>query len=100
MAWSPSTRRAILAALQQLGQRATITAVVPTLIGALTLLGATMAGNINSPLRAGFTGLMCAVISISVLGAMATAIRQPTQPCTGWPQWSRTGKRSHAISLY
>ncbi|KLO27552.1 hypothetical protein [Mycobacterium haemophilum] len=48
-------------------------------VGALALLGATMAGSVNGPLRPGHW-LMCAVISISTLGAMVTAIRRPAQP--------------------
>lgn len=48
-------------------------------VGAVALLGATMAGSVDGPLRPGHW-LMCAVISISTLGAMIAAIRRPAQP--------------------
>ncbi|ORB83725.1 hypothetical protein B1987_07815 [Mycobacterium kansasii] len=46
---------------------------------ALTLLGATMAGGVTGPLRAGHL-MMLAVISASTLGAMALAVLRPAQP--------------------
>jgi hypothetical protein len=49
-------------------------------VGALTLIGAMMAGSVDGPLRAGHL-LMFAVISISTLGAMfAALVRRATQP--------------------
>lgn len=48
-------------------------------VGALTLLGAAMAGSVNGPLRAGHW-LMFAVISTSTLGAMVVALRRPAKP--------------------
>jgi hypothetical protein len=49
-------------------------------VGALTLFGAMMAGSVDGPLRAGHV-LMFAVISISTLGAMFTAlVRRAAQP--------------------
>jgi hypothetical protein len=47
-------------------------------VAALTLLGATMAGSVNGPLRTGHL-LMIAVISVSTLGAMAVAVLRPAQ---------------------
>lgn len=46
-------------------------------VGALTLLGAMMAGSVDGPLRAGHV-LMFAVISVSTLGAMFAALRRLT----------------------
>ncbi|OHV04065.1 hypothetical protein [Mycobacterium talmoniae] len=46
---------------------------------ALTLLGAAMAGSVEPPLRAGHW-VMCAVISVSTLGAMVKALLRPAQP--------------------
>ena len=48
-------------------------------VGALTLVGAAVAGSVDAPLRAGHW-LMFAVISISTLGAMLAALRRPAQP--------------------
>ena len=48
-------------------------------VGALTLVGATVAGSVDGPLRAGHW-LMFAVISMSTLGAMLVALRRPSQP--------------------
>jgi hypothetical protein len=48
-------------------------------VGALTVVGATMAGGVEGPLRAGHW-LMFAVISTSTLGAMVAALRRPNQP--------------------
>jgi hypothetical protein len=48
-------------------------------IAALTLLGATLAGSVDGPLRPGHV-LMFAVISLSTLGAMIVALLRPTQP--------------------
>jgi hypothetical protein len=49
-------------------------------VGALTLLGATLAGGVDGPLRPGHV-LMFAVISISTLGAMLAAlVRRTAQP--------------------
>ncbi len=47
-------------------------------VGALTLIGAALAGSVNGPLRAGHL-LMFAVISMSTLGAMTAALRRPAQ---------------------
>ena len=48
-------------------------------VGALTVLGATMAGSVDGPLRPGHV-LMFAAISISTLGAMVAALMRPAQP--------------------
>jgi hypothetical protein len=48
-------------------------------VAALTLFGAMLAGSVDGPLRAGHW-LMFAVISVSTLGAMAVALRQPRRP--------------------
>lgn len=48
-------------------------------VGAATLLGAMMAGNVDGPLRPGHM-LMFAVISLSTLGAMFVATRRPAHP--------------------
>ncbi|MBV9350443.1 MAG: hypothetical protein JOZ23_02745 [Mycobacterium sp.] len=48
-------------------------------VGALTLLGAALAGSVEGPLRAGHI-LMFAVISTSTLGAMVAALVRPAQP--------------------
>ena len=48
-------------------------------VAALTVLGATMAGSVDGPLRAGHM-VMFAVISVSTLGAMFVALRRPAQP--------------------
>ncbi len=48
-------------------------------VGALTLVGAAMAGSVEGPLRPGHL-LMMAVISISTLGAMVVAVRRHAQP--------------------
>ncbi|WP_099288033.1 hypothetical protein [Mycobacterium persicum] len=48
-------------------------------VAALTLFGATMAGGVTGPLRAGHL-MMLAVISASTLGAMAVAVLRPAQP--------------------
>ncbi|KZS50041.1 hypothetical protein A4G26_04285 [Mycobacterium kansasii] len=48
-------------------------------VAALTLFGATMAGGVTGPLRAGHL-LMLAVISASTLGAMVVAVLRPAQP--------------------
>jgi hypothetical protein len=48
-------------------------------VGALALLGATMAGSVDGPLRPGHV-LMFAVVSISTLGAMVAALTRPAQP--------------------
>src|SRR5271170_7124804 len=46
--------------------------------GALTLAGAAMAGSVAGPLRPGHV-VMCAVISVSTLGAMIVALRRRVQ---------------------
>jgi hypothetical protein len=52
-------------------------------VGALTLVAATMAGSVDGPLRSGHV-LMFAVISISTLGAMGAALaRRPASPVSG-----------------
>jgi hypothetical protein len=48
-------------------------------VAALTLIGATLAGSVNGPLRLGHL-VMVAVISVSTLGAMVAALRRPAQP--------------------
>jgi hypothetical protein len=48
-------------------------------VGALTLLGAMLAGSVDGPLRLGHV-MMSAVISVSTLGAMVAALRRPTPP--------------------
>lgn len=48
-------------------------------VAALALLGATLAGSVEGPLRPGHW-LMFAVISASTLGAMAVALRRPRRP--------------------
>ena len=48
-------------------------------VGAFTVLGATAAGSVDGPLRAGHW-LMFAVISTSTLAAMVVAARRPAQP--------------------
>ncbi|BCI86140.1 hypothetical protein NIIDMKKI_13460 [Mycobacterium kansasii] len=48
-------------------------------VAALTLFGATMAGGVTGPLRAGHL-MMLAVISASTLGAMVVAVLRPAQP--------------------
>lgn len=48
-------------------------------VGALTLVGAMLAGSVDGPLRAGHW-LMFAAISVSTFGAMAVALRQPRRP--------------------
>ena len=47
-------------------------------VAALTLFGATMAGSVDGPLRLGHV-VMCAVISVSTLGAMVVALRRRAQ---------------------
>lgn len=49
------------------------------LVGAVTFVGAAMAGNVDGPLRAGHW-VMFAVISTSTLGAMVAAVRRRDQP--------------------
>ena len=48
-------------------------------VAALTLVGATLAGSVNGPLRLGHL-VMFAVISASTLGALVAALRRPSQP--------------------
>lgn len=48
-------------------------------VGALTLVGAMLAGSVEGPLRPGHW-LMLAVISVSTLGAMVVALRRPRRP--------------------
>jgi hypothetical protein len=48
-------------------------------VAALTLVGATLAGGVDGPLRPGHM-VMCAVISTSTLGAMIAAVVRPAQP--------------------
>src|SRR5690349_18734884 len=48
------------------------------LVGALTLVGATLAGSVAGPLRLGHL-VMCGVISVSTLCAMVAALRHRTQ---------------------
>ncbi|HET7073453.1 MAG TPA: hypothetical protein VFI55_05145 [Mycobacterium sp.] len=48
-------------------------------VGALTLLGAALAGSVDGPLRAGHM-VMFAVISVSTLGAMFVALRRSARP--------------------
>ena len=47
-------------------------------VGALTLVGATLAGTVSGPLRLGHV-VMCVVISVSTLGAMIAALRRRAQ---------------------
>ena len=47
-------------------------------VGALTLVGATLAGSVSGPLRLGHV-VMCVVISVSTLGAMIAALRHRAQ---------------------
>ncbi len=47
-------------------------------VAALTLFGATLAGHVEGPLRLGHV-VMCAVISLSTLGAMFVALRHRTR---------------------
>ncbi len=47
-------------------------------VGALTLVGATLAGSVDGPLRLGHV-VMCVVISASTLGAMIAALRRRAQ---------------------
>ncbi|MFZ0904507.1 MAG: hypothetical protein WAN71_11715 [Mycobacterium sp.] len=47
-------------------------------VGALTLVGATLAGSVDGPLRLGHV-VMCVVISVSTLGAMIAALRHRAQ---------------------
>ena len=47
-------------------------------VGALTLVGATLAGTVSAPLRLGHV-VMCVVISVSTLGAMIAALRRRAQ---------------------
>ncbi len=47
-------------------------------VGALTLVGATLAGSVSGPLRLGHV-VMCVVISVSTLGAMIAAVRRRAQ---------------------
>lgn len=47
-------------------------------VAALTLVGATLAGHVEGPLRLGHV-VMCVVISVSTLGAMAAALRHRTR---------------------
>jgi hypothetical protein len=48
-------------------------------VGALTLVGAAMAGSVDGPIRPGHL-VMFAVICTSTLGAMVFGLRRPTQP--------------------
>lgn len=48
-------------------------------VGALTLVGAAMAGSVDGPLRSGHL-VMFAVISTSTLGALVAALARPSQP--------------------
>ena len=47
-------------------------------VAALTLVGATLAGSVDGPLRLGHV-VMCVVISVSTLGAMVAALRRRAQ---------------------
>ena len=47
-------------------------------VAALTLVGATLAGSVEGPLRLGHV-VMCVVISVSTLGAMVAALRRRAQ---------------------
>ena len=47
-------------------------------VAALTLVGATLAGSVDGPLRLGHV-VMCVVISVSTLGAMIAALRRRAQ---------------------
>ncbi|MGA8547103.1 MAG: hypothetical protein WB785_17855, partial [Mycobacterium sp.] len=47
-------------------------------VASLTLVGATLAGSVDGPLRLGHV-VMCVVISVSTLGAMAAAVRRRVQ---------------------
>ncbi len=47
-------------------------------VASLTLVGATLAGSVDGPLRLGHV-VMCVVISVSTLGAMAAAVRRRAQ---------------------
>ena len=48
-------------------------------VAAVTLVGATLAGTVNAPLRLGHL-VMCVASSLSTLGAMIAALRRPAQP--------------------
>jgi hypothetical protein len=48
-------------------------------VAAVTLVGATLAGTVNAPLRLGHL-VMFAASSLSTLGAMIAALRRPAQP--------------------
>jgi hypothetical protein len=48
-------------------------------VGALTVIGAMLAGSVDGPLRPGHV-MMSVVISVSTLGAMVAALRRPTPP--------------------
>jgi hypothetical protein len=61
--WRARTREALLVAA----------------VAAVTLFGASMAGSVNGPLRAGHL-VMIGAISLSTLGAMAVALVRPAQP--------------------
>lgn len=56
------------------GEAATV-----AVVAALALLGASMAGSVDGPLRTGHW-VMCAVISLSTLGAMVLAVRRQAGP--------------------
>ena len=53
--------------------------ILTGLVAAAVLLGASLAGSVNGPLRLGHW-VMFAVISTSTLGAMVFAVRKPGQP--------------------
>ncbi|MDT5087607.1 MAG: hypothetical protein QOG47_314 [Mycobacterium sp.] len=53
-------------------------AVLVGVVATLTLLGATLAGHVEGPLRLGHV-VMCGVISLSTLGAMIAALRSRAQ---------------------
>jgi hypothetical protein len=53
-------------------------ALLVGVVAALTLLGATLAGRVDGPLRIGHV-VMCGVISLSTLGAMIAALRSRAQ---------------------
>ncbi len=63
-------------------------------VGALTLVGATLAGSVDGPLRLGHV-VMCVVISASTLGAMVAALRAPRADGPG----GRAGHHRRRCSL-
>jgi hypothetical protein len=76
---------AVLVELARPSDRSRVrTALLVTGVGAVTLLGAALAGGVEGPLRAGHL-VMLAAISTSTLGAMVAALARPAQhlPASG-----------------